>query len=76
MFEYLIWLFIFVITPVSILYYFFRKILKHCKKIFIGVAFFSVLFSVLWDIAAVWVGTWYFPAEKNLGIIIMTYSAG
>jgi len=73
MFEYLIWLFIFVITPISILYYFFRKILKHYKKIFIGVAFFSVLFSVFWDVAAVGMGTWYFPAEKNLGITILNF---
>jgi len=70
MLEYLIWLFIFVVTPISVLYLSFRKVLKPYKKVFIYVAILSVVFATFWDIIATWLTVWYFPPEKNLGLII------
>lgn len=70
MFEYLIWLFIFVAMPILVLYFSFRNILKVYKKFFICIAILSVIFATFWGIVAVWSGVWYFPSEKNLEIIV------
>lgn len=71
MFEYLIWLFVFVVVPILVLYFSFRQNLKPYKKIFIYVAILSVIFATFWDIIAVWLKVWYFPPEKNLGVIVL-----
>jgi len=34
---------------------------------------FSVIFSIFWDFLAVYLGVWYFPPDKNLGIIVLNF---
>jgi len=73
MLEYLIWLFIFIVTPIVLMLIIFRKVLIKYTKIIIFIAGISAIFGIVWDIVAVNFGAWYFPRGTNLGIIIVNF---
>lgn len=68
MYEYLIWLLIFVILPLIILWIWkFRDLAKY-KKVFFLAPVGSLIFSIPWDIIAVRENIWYFREPHILGI--------
>jgi len=73
MFEYLFWLFIFVVIPILVLLFLLGNKAKRYYKILIAVPIFSVIFSIFWDFLAVYLGVWYFPPDKNIGIIVLNF---
>jgi lycopene cyclase domain-containing protein len=68
MYEYLIWLLIFVILPFIILWIWkFRDLIKY-KKVFFLATIGSLIFSIPWDVISVRENIWYFRKPHILGI--------
>lgn len=68
MFEYLIWLSIFVWVPTLLLWVTNFDILRRYKRTLLFCTFFALLFSIPWDYWATKSKIWIFPQETNLGI--------
>lgn len=69
MFEYLIWLSIFVWIPTLLLWTTNFNILRRYKKTLILCIFAALVFSIPWDYWATGTKIWIFPKETNLGIL-------
>lgn len=69
--NYLLWLLTFVWIPTVALWYFNFNLLKRYWKTFLYAMFFTLLFSIPWDILAVRNQTWYFPVGHNIGLYIL-----
>lgn len=67
-YSYPIWLVIFVLLPNLILFLKYKKMLLPYKKIFLLTLMGSFLFSIPWDIIAVYEKIWYFKAPYILNI--------
>jgi lycopene cyclase domain-containing protein len=71
MFEYLIWLSIFVWLPTVLLWMKFYKILIPFKRVFLYTILGSVMIGGIWDNIAIKENVWYFPKEKMLNLWIL-----
>lgn len=68
--AYLIWLAIFVWVPLIGLWAYKPKVMWRYRKTLCLCIFWALVFSVPWDLWAVRVKVWLFPADTNIGIIL------
>lgn len=68
--TYIYWLTIFVWLPIIVLWAINWKYLSQYKKTFLYCIIWALIFSIPWDIWAVRVDIWHFPADTNIGILI------
>lgn len=68
--AYLIWLTIFVWVPIVGLWAYKPKVMWRYRKTLALCIFWALVFSIPWDVWAVRVNVWMFPADTNLGIIL------
>lgn len=71
MYEYLLWLLIFVILPLTILWIVKFGELKKYKIVFMLAPIGSAIFSIPWDYIAIKEKIWYFKEPHILGIWLL-----
>jgi len=71
MYEYLLWLSIFVISPLMIVWLIKFQDLKKYGVVLILTLIGAFIFSVPWDIIAVRERVWYFKEPQILGILLL-----
>ena len=68
MYEYPIWLLLFVFLPLTILWILKFKVLKKYKKVFFLVLLISIIFSYPWNYIALKEKIWYFTESNVIGL--------
>lgn len=71
MFEYLIWLCIFVWLPTILLWIKFYRILIPLKRVFLYAIIGSLVIAGVWDYIAIKENIWYFPEGRILKLWIL-----
>jgi lycopene cyclase domain-containing protein len=71
MYEYLLWLLIFVFSPLVILWIIRFKDLRQYKIIFFLAPIGSIIFSFPWDYVAIKERIWYFTEPHIVGIWLL-----
>lgn len=68
MYGYILWLAIFIVAPTITMWVLFPFIIKKYRKVLLLCALWALVFSIPWDLWAVYTKIWYFPPENILGI--------
>ena len=71
MYEYLLWLLIFIIFPLVVLCILRFKVLKKYKSAHVFVVVGSILCSAPWDYVSIKMGIWHFTEPQIIGVWLL-----